>query len=117
MPVDLGLAESVVKNIARNRKEITIDAIKKIVCKYYSISVKEIVSNSRKQSIVRPRQIAIYLSRKYTDAPLQAIGKSFNRYHATALHSINTVERTLKENGPVQKQVELLCQKLESGKF
>ena len=117
IPVDLGLAESVVKNIARNRKEITIDAIKKIVCKYYSISVKEIVSNSRKQSIVRPRQIAIYLSRKYTDAPLQAIGKSFNRYHATALHSINTVERTLKENGPVQKQVELLCQKLESGKF
>ena len=117
IPVDLGLAESVVKNIARNRKEITIDAIKKIVCKYYSISVKEIVSNSRKQSIVRPRQIAIYLSRKYTDAPLQAIGKSFNRYHATALHSINAVERTLKENGPVQKQVELLCQKLESGKF
>ena len=117
IPVDLGLAESVVNNIARNRKEITIDAIKKIVCKYYSVSVKEIVSNSRKQSVVRPRQIAIYLSRKYTDAPLQTIGKSFNRYHATALHSINAVERTLKENGPVQKQVELLCQKLESGKF
>jgi chromosomal replication initiator protein len=117
MPVDLGLAESVVKNIVRNRKDITIDAIKKVVCKYYSISVKEIVSSSRKQSIVRPRQIAIYLSRKYTDAPLQTIGKSFNRYHATALHSINAVERALKENDPIQKQMELLCQKLESGKF
>jgi chromosomal replication initiator protein len=117
MPVDLGLAESVVRNIVRSRKNITIDAIKKLVCKYYSLSVKEIVSNSRKQSIVRPRQIAIYLSRRYTDAPLQAIGKSFNRYHATALHSINAVERVLKENGPIQKQVELLCQKLESGKF
>ena len=117
MPVDLGLAESVVKNIVRSRKNITIDAIKKLVCKYYSISIKEIVSSSRKQSIVRPRQIAIYLSRRYTDAPLQAIGKSFNRYHATALHSINAVERVLKENGPIQKQVELFCQKLESGKF
>jgi chromosomal replication initiator protein len=117
MPVDLGLAESVVKNIVRSRKDITIDAIKKLVCKYYSISIKEIVSSSRKQSIVRPRQIAIYLSRRYTDAPLQAIGKSFNRYHATALHSINAVEKVLKENGPVQKQVELLCQKLESGKY
>ncbi|MBW2604036.1 MAG: chromosomal replication initiator protein DnaA [Deltaproteobacteria bacterium] len=117
MPVDLGLAESVVKNIVRSRKNITIDAIKKLVCKYYSISVKEIVSSSRKQSIVRPRQIAIYLSRRYTDAPLQAIGKSFNRYHATALHSISSVERILKENGPIQKQVELFCQKLESGKF
>jgi len=117
MPVDLGLAESVVRNIVRSRKNITIDAIKKLVCKYYSISIKEIVSSSRKQSIVRPRQIAIYLSRRYTDAPLQAIGKSFNRYHATALHSISVVERVLKENGPIQKQVELLCQKLESGKY
>ncbi len=117
MPVDLALAESVVKNIVRNRKDITIDAIKKLVCKYYSISVREIVSSSRKQSIVRPRQIAIYLSRRYTDAPLQAIGKSFNRYHATALHSINAIEREFKENGPIKRQLELLCQKLESGKF
>lgn len=116
-PLDLALAESVVKNIVRQRKKITIDVIKKLVCKYYSISMDEIISNSRKQSIVRPRQIAIYLSRMYTDAPLQAIGKSFNRYHATALHSINIVERTVKENSPVQKQVEFLRRKLESGKF
>lgn len=116
-PIDIGLAESVVKNIVHRRKNITADVIKKLVCKHYRISVKEIVSSSRKQSIVRPRQIAIYLSRRYTDAPLQAIGKSFNRYHATALYSIGVVERELKENGAIQKQVEFLCQKLETGKF
>jgi chromosomal replication initiator protein len=116
-PIDLSLAESVVKHIVRQRKKITIDVIKKLVCKYYSISMDQIVSSSRKQFIVRPRQIAIYLSRMYTDAPLQAIGKSFNRYHATALHSINTVERAVKQNSPVQKQVEFLRLKLESGKF
>jgi chromosomal replication initiator protein len=116
-PIDLMLAESVVKNIVRHRKNITIDAIKKLVCKYYSIPIADIVSSSRKQSIVRPRQIAIYLSRRYTDSPLQTIGRSFNRYHATALHSISAVERGLKENGPMQKQVEFLCGRLESGKF
>jgi len=116
-PIDLMLAESVVKNIVRHRKNITIDAIKKMVCKYYSISINDIVSSSRKQSIVRPRQIAIYLSRKYTDSPLQTIGRSFNRYHATALHSIGVVERGLKENGPMQKKVEFLCSRLESGKY
>jgi chromosomal replication initiator protein len=116
-PIDLMLAESVVKNIVRHRKNITIDAIKKLVCKHYDISLNDIVSSSRKQSIVRPRQIAIYLSRRYTDSPLQTIGKSFNRYHATALHSIGMVERGLKENGPMQKQVEFLSSKLESGKF
>jgi chromosomal replication initiator protein len=115
-PIDIGLAESVTKHIVRQQRTVTIDAIKKLVCKHYNISVKDIVSRSRKQSIVRPRQIAIYLSRRYTDAPLQAIGKSFNRYHATALHSIGTIEQGLKENGLLRKQVEFLSQKLETGK-
>ena len=116
-PIDFKLAESVIKNIIRQRKNITIDVIKKMVCKDYKISITDIVSSSRKKSIVRPRQIAIYLSRRYTDTSLQAIGRSFNRYHATALHSIGAIERELKENGPLQRQVEFICQKLESGKF
>jgi len=115
--IDLNLAESVVKNIVRQRKKITIDVIKKLVCKYYNCSIKDIVSRSRKQSFVRPRQMAIYLSRRYTDAPLQSIGKAFNRYHATALHSIHSIERGLKENSSIQKQVDFFHQKLESGRF
>jgi chromosomal replication initiator protein len=116
-PIDFKLAESVTKNIIRQRKNITIDVIKKMICKDYKISINDIVSSSRKKSIVRPRQIAIYLSRRYTDTSLQEIGRSFNRYHATALHSIGAIERELKENGPLQKQVDFFCKKLESGKF
>ena len=115
--IDLNLAESVVKNIVRQRKKITIDLIKKLVCKYYNCSIKDIVSRSRKRNFVRPRQMAIYLSRRYTDAPLQSIGKAFNRYHATALHSIHRIERGLKENSSIQKQVDFFHQKLESGRF
>ena len=117
IPIELGLAESVVKTIARQRKNITIDVIKKMVCKHYNLTISDIVSSSRKQSIVRPRQIAIYLSRRYTDASVQVIGKSFNRYHATALHSIGIVEKAIKEDGHLKKQVEFLCQKIDSGKF
>jgi len=117
VPIDLNLAESVAKNIVRRHKDITIDVIKKLICKQYKISLSEIVSRSRKRNIVRPRQMAIYLARKYTDSPLQVIGKSFNRYHATALHSINTVEREIKENGHFKKQADFFCQKIETGKF
>ncbi len=117
IPVDLALAEGVVQNIARHRQSITIDVIKKLVCKYFRITAKEIVSPSRKQSIVKPRQVAIYLARHYTQQPLHAIGKSFNRYHATALHSIGTVERELKGNGLIRKQVEYFCQKLDAGDY
>jgi chromosomal replication initiator protein len=117
IPIDIQLAESVVKNIVRQRKRITIDVIKKLVCKYYNVSLEDISSRSRKQNLVRPRQMAIYLARRFTDAPLQTIGKSFNRYHATALHSINCIERGLKQDSTIQKQVGFFRQKLESGKF
>jgi chromosomal replication initiator protein len=115
--VSLSMAEGVVKTMVKEKKQITIDAIKKLVCKEYKISEKDIVSRSRKQAIVRPRQIAIYLARKYTDCPLQTIGKSFSRYHATALHSIGAIEKELKQNAAIQKQVEFLRKKLETGNF
>ncbi|MFH1102382.1 MAG: chromosomal replication initiator protein DnaA [Pseudomonadota bacterium] len=117
VPVDLGLARSVVKNMVRHRKNITMETIKKLVCTQYRVSIDELVSRSRKQTIVRPRQIAMYLARRYTDATFQEIGKSFNRYHATTIHSVDSIERELKDNGQLQKQVEFLCQKLESGAY
>ena len=117
MPMDLNLAASVVKNIVRHRKHITIDVIKKLVCKYYNVSIQDVMSRSRKQNHVRPRQMAIFLARHYTDAPLQSIGKSFNRYHATALHSINCIERGIKQHSSIRKQADFFRKKLESGKF
>jgi len=116
-PVDLDLAASVVKNIVQKKQSITIGSIIKLVCRYYNLSPKELVSRSRKQSVVRPRQVAIYLARKYTDQPLQAIGKSFNRYHATALHAIGMVEKGLQQGGPIQGHIEYLTQKLEAGDY
>jgi chromosomal replication initiator protein len=115
MPMDLSLAESVVKHIVRQRESITIDHIKKLVCKYYNITMQDLMSQSRKQSVVHPRQMGIYLSRYYTDSPLQTIGKSFNRYHATALHAIKCIERGIKDNSSIQRQVKFFRKKLENG--
>jgi len=114
-PINLNLAQSVVKNIIRQRRSINLDFIKEVVCKHFNISPDDIVSNSRKQSVVRPRHIAIYLSRKYTDHPLQAIGRNFNKYHATVIHSISAVEKGLKTDGSLRQQIEFFCHKLESG--
>jgi chromosomal replication initiator protein len=114
-PVDLNLARSVVKHISRSHKQVTIDSIKELVCRHFNISVAEVVSNSRKQAIVRPRHIAIYLSRKYTDHSLQTIGKNFNKYHATIIHSINAVEKGLKTDASLGQQVAFFCHKLEAG--
>jgi chromosomal replication initiator protein len=116
VPIDLALAESVVKHIVSQRKKITLEVIKELVCKYYHVSLEDLISRSRKQTLVRPRQMGIYLARRFTDAPLQTIGKMFNRYHATALHSIHCIEKGLKSDSAIQQQVEFFRQKLESGK-
>jgi chromosomal replication initiator protein len=115
--IDIGLAAGVVKNMVQQSRNITIGSIKTLICKYYNVTPKDLVSRSRKQAIVRPRQVAIYLARRYTDQPLQAIGKSFNRYHATALHAIGTVEKGIRQGGPLQGHVEYLSQKIESGDY
>lgn len=115
--IDLALAASVVKNMVKQSQNITIGSIKKLICKYYNVTPNDLVSRSRKQAIVRPRQVAIYLARRYTDQPLQVIGKSFNRYHATALHAIGKVEKGIREGGPLQGHIEYLSQKIESGDY
>jgi chromosomal replication initiator protein len=117
LPIDTELAKSVVKTIVRRSREITVESIQKLVCKYYRLSMEEFLSRSRKRSIAQPRQIAMYLARRYTGQSLQAIGRSFNRYHATTLHAVGIVERLIREKGPVQKQVEFLSRKLESGQL
>lgn len=116
-PIDINLAESVIKNFAKIEKRISVDSIKRLVCKEFSISEKDIVSPSRKQRIVKPRQMAIYLSRKYTKEPLKVIGKNFNRYHATAIYAINAIEKELKKTNAISEQVRYLTQKIEDGKL
>ena len=115
--IDIELAKSVLANITKARKRITIESIKKLVCKEFSVSEADIVSASRKKRIVKPRQMAIFLSRKYTDQPIKKIGTSFNKYHATAIYAINAIERELKQKSVLFEQVNYLSKKIETGKF
>ncbi|CAN2041933.1 Chromosomal replication initiator protein DnaA [Candidatus Magnetomoraceae bacterium gMMP-15] len=117
VPMNIDLAETVIGNIKQKQQKITVDAIKKLVCSYYKVSHENLISKSRKKIIVKPRQLAIYLCRRYTKSSLQSIGKSFHRYHGTALHSINAIEKDLKKQGALHKQIEFLSKKLESGKI
>ncbi len=115
--IDINLARNVLTTISRNKKKITVDLIKKLVCSEFSVSEQEIISPSRKKRIVKPRQVAMYLARRYTDQPLKKIGRSFNRYHATAIYSINAVEKAIKLQGTFKEQMNHLYRKIDSGKI
>ncbi len=115
--IDMELTQSVLDNMTRNRKSITIDLIKKIVCSEFSISEQDIISKSRKRKIVKPRQVAMFLAKRFTDQPIKTIGSSFKRYHATAIYSVNAIEKELRQKGMLCEQINYLTKKLEHGKF
>ena len=115
--IDLELARRVLEKMSGTRKRITIDLIKKLVCEAFDVSEQELISKSRKHRIVKPRQVAMFLSKKYTDQPIKKIGASFKRYHATAIYSVNAVEKEMKQKGQRYEQVRYLTEKLEAGKF
>ena len=117
VPIDMSLAEDVIRNIIAQRRSITIDAITRLVGREYGVPLKDVVSRSRKQSIVRPRQIAIFLSRRHTNHSLAEIGKKFNRMHGTVIHAISCVEKEMKLRGEVYRQVGIIEKKLEAGQF
>jgi len=83
-------------NLAENK--VTIDLIQSKVCKFFKISKNEMLSSRRSRYLVRPRQIAIYLTKILTSKSLPEIGREFsNRDHTTIIHSVKTIEK-LKEN-------------------
>ena len=82
-----------------NETKITIDNIQTLVCKYFKISKNEMLSSRRSRYLVRPRQVAIYLSKILTTKSLPEIGREFsNRDHTTVIHSVKTIERIKLEN-------------------
>ncbi|MBQ7568056.1 chromosomal replication initiator protein DnaA [bacterium] len=63
------------------------EAIMKAVVDYFNISENVLTSNSRNQTIVKPRYIAMYLMNELTDLSLTDIGKIFERKHSTVIHA------------------------------
>ena len=81
-------------------RNVTIDSIQTIVCKFFKISKNEMLSSRRSRYLVRPRQTAIYLTKILTTKSLPEIGREFsNRDHTTIIHSVKTIEK-LKEKNP-----------------
>jgi len=92
-----------------NETKITIDNIQTLVCKYFKISKNEMLSSRRSRYLVRPRQVAIYLSKILTTKSLPEIGREFsNRDHTTIIHSVKTIEKLKVENSEINNGINYL---------
>ena len=76
-------------------RKLSIEEIQTAVSKKYNVSMAQILSAERTQSIVTPRQLAMYIARKFTTKSLPEIAKLFEKTHATIIHGVKNIEKRL----------------------
>lgn len=111
VPLTIETAEQAIRDLIRVRepKRVKIEDIQKLVASHYSISRPDILSSRRTATVVRPRQIAMYLSKVLTLRSLPEIGRRFGgRDHTTVLHAVRKIESLAKSDGILSEEIELL---------
>ncbi|MFM8271894.1 MAG: helix-turn-helix domain-containing protein [Gemmata sp.] len=71
----------------------------------FGVSEKELLGPSRLRSVMRPRQVAMFLARELTKLSLPRLGAAFGRDHTTVLHACRKVAQELEGDAALAKQV------------
>ncbi len=114
--VTMETAEAAIRDLVKNRepKRIKIEDIQKLVASRYNVSRSDILSERRTAAVVKPRQIAMYLSKVLTLRSLPEIGRRFGgRDHTTVLHAVRKIEKQIGEDTVLGDEVELLKRMLQ----
>jgi chromosomal replication initiator protein len=93
---------------------IRIDDILKVVGRHYNVARADLLSPRRARSIVRPRQVGMYLAKKLTPRSLPEIGRRFGgRDHSTVLHAVRKIEELILTDEQLAREVALLMRLIE----
>ncbi|QEL24352.1 chromosomal replication initiator protein DnaA [Bosea sp. F3-2] len=114
--VTLETAESAIRDLVRTRepRRVKIEDIQKLVATRYNVSRADILSERRTAAVVKPRQIAMYLSKALTPRSLPEIGRRFGgRDHTTVLHAVRKIEKAISEDRSLHDEVDLLKRMLQ----
>ncbi len=114
-PVTMEMAENALRDLVRTRepKRVKIEDIQRIVARHYNVSRADVLSARRTHTVVRPRQIAMYLAKVLTLRSLPEIGRRFGgRDHTTVLHAVRKIESLLKADTTLQNDIDLLSRML-----
>ncbi len=114
--ITLDLTQECLSDILRaTSRKVTMDEIIKKTCDYYKVRPADLISPNRARNIVRPRQMAMYLCKKYTTRSLPEIGRKFGgRDHTTILHGVRKIEELMSMDSQFVEDAELLRRLLEA---
>jgi len=87
-----------------------MEFIQQVVASHFKLTTADLNGRKRTQSIVFPRQIAMYLCRKIMDKSLPEVGNFFGgRDHSTVIHSCEKIAYELE----IDEKLRLLVDELE----
>lgn len=110
-PEDFEALDKMLRHLVKSgdARRVRIEDIQKAVARQFSVARNDLLSNRRTRQIVRPRQIAMYLSKTMTPRSLPEIGRRFGgRDHTTVLHAVRKVEELISQDAKLAREVELL---------
>ena len=93
--------------------QLEIADVIKLVAGFFQTSQQEMSGKSRRKQVLVPRQLAMYLCRRYTDASLAEIGNAMGRDHPAVRNAITKIERAILEKAPLRYKVEALVEQLD----
>lgn len=91
-----------------------VEKILGAVSNYYSVSIENLKSKKRNDTIANSRHVAMYLIRKLTELPLKSIGEIFNRDYSTVISSISKVELNIKTKNNMSSEIKKLVKEIKS---
>jgi chromosomal replication initiator protein len=113
-PIDADLTDAALRKVGGPQPaQREPRAVITCVAAFFGVSESQLASRSRSTRYGRPRQLAMYLCRRYTNASLSEIGRYFGRKHASVANAIQKVERDILARAPLRYQVEELAARLE----
>jgi chromosomal replication initiator protein len=114
--ISVEMAEMALRDLLRSKepKRVRIEDIQRVVSKYYNVSKADLLSARRTRTVVRPRQIAMYLSKQLTPRSLPEIGRRFgNRDHTTVLHAVRKIEEMVNADRALFDELESLKRQID----
>lgn len=92
-----------------DKNTVLITTVSNEVAKYCQLSVKDLISSSRKQQLTYARHLAMYLLRTEYSIGLEEIGSAFGqRDHSSVSHGVDKIESMLKENNMAKMDIDHL---------
>ncbi|MFS4458929.1 chromosomal replication initiator protein DnaA [Bdellovibrio sp. HCB2-146] len=114
LPIDYELVKKILSH-HETQSTISVEEIMKLVADHYKVRVLDLKSSTRAKPIVVPRQIAMYLIKKFLDKSLVDIGKAFGgKDHTTVMNALERVKNLQATDQDLAKDIEDLEQRIHN---